>query len=293
DWNAARENILIDFEQPVSEFQLPAQFTSMSRQQYQRKGRYEPQWSMLINDPGLAHCTFSFDDHTYSLLPYQRKLSTVQFQEIYLDINKSWSESELDKIIELAGDKEVFVYDSVLKKLTAENKNELWDRLHSRQFSLFPLFEIRNPGQVLLVTKNPSVSPSLDDLDKTVFMDKTKNFLQTDQRINLFDLGTDLSPYLKSFKEFRVFQYDRGDMSQLQGLLQKNYFPEDIEDDDDVIIHRSDMIIHKTEGMQASSGPDHLMRLFSYNHIMQKLGRGQLLSRSVEKDLVNEAAKAY
>ena len=227
EWNDASENILIDFEQPVNEFQMPASFTSMSRQLYKRQGKYEPIWNMLINDPGLVNCSFSFDEHTYSLLPYRRKLATVEFQKIYLDVNKAWSKSEFNQVIGLATGKKVFVYDSVIKELNEENKDELWEKLHVKQFGLFPLFEINEAGQSLLVTKNTTVSPSLDDLEGSVFMEKTKSFLQDDKRINLFDLGTDLSPYLRSFKEFRVFQYDRGDMSQLQGLLQHKYFPED------------------------------------------------------------------
>jgi XrtN system VIT domain protein len=292
-WDNAKEDILIDFEQPVSEFQMPASFTSMSRQQYKRHGRYEPIWNMLINDPGLANCSFSFDEKTYSLLPYQRKLSHVQFQKIYLDINRSWSKSEFNSVVESVNDKEIYVYDSVIKRLTAENSADIWGALHSKQFSLFPLYEIKDPGHSLLITKNLSISPTLDDLEGTPFMAKTMSLLQNDKRINLYDLGADLSPYLKSFKEFRVFQYDRGDIDQLQGWLRKNFFPEDSENDNDVIIHRSDMVIHKADGSNASTGPDHLMRLFSYNHIMQKLGRGQFLHRNIDDSLVEEARKAY
>ena len=35
------------------------------------------------------------------------------------------------------------------------------------------------------------------------------------------------------------------------------------------------------------------MRLFSYNHIMQKLGKGLLFNRPIEDSLVQEARKAY
>jgi XrtN system VIT domain protein len=292
-YNDAKENILIDFEQPVNDFQLPASFTSMSRQSYKRKGKYDPLWSMLINDPGLSGCSFSFDDHTYSLLPYHKKLSAVQLETFYLDINKAWSKDEFSQIIDLTKDKNVYVFDSVIKKLDAGNRDELWASLHAKQFSLFPLFEISKPDQSLLITKNPSISPCIDDLEESVFIKKTKSFLLNNQKIKLYDFGDGLSPYLKSMKEFRVFQYDKGDINQLQGLLQKSYFPDDLENDNEVIIHKSDMIIQKSEGMHPSSGPDHLMRLFTYNHIMQKLGSGQLTGRAVEDSLVEEARKAY
>ena len=145
----------------------------------------------------------------------------------------------------------------------------------------------------MLITKSTPASPSVDELEGSQFLLKTKSFLEASQRINLFDLGSALSPYLKSLKEFRVFQYDKGNMHQLEDLLKSNYFPDDVEDDDNVIIHRSDMVIHRTKGMQASSGPDHMMRLFSYNHIMQKLGKASFISHDATDSLMDEARKAY
>ena len=272
---------------------MPTTFTSMSNQSYERHGSYQPLWNMLLNDPGLSNCSFSFDDQTYSLLPYHRKLSTVNFQKIYLDVNGSWSKEEFEAVINLAKDKEVYVHDQSLVKLSNENKDELWNRLHSRQFSLFPLFDIKKQAESMLITKSTPASPSLDELEGSQFLLKTRSFLGVSPRINLFDLGTVLSPYLKSLKEFRVFQYDRGNMRQLADLLASNYFPDDAEDDDHVIIHRSDMIIQRSKGMQASSGPDHMMRLFSYNHIMQKLGKANFISHDAADSLVDEARKAY
>jgi XrtN system VIT domain protein len=288
----ASENIFIDFEQPVNDFQLPASFTSMSRQTYKRQGRYESMWSMVINDPGLSGCSFSADNNTYTTLPYHRELLPRNFQRIYLDINRAWSREEFDKIIEIAKGKELFVYDSVIKKLDDDNKDKLWNDLHVMHFSLFPLFEIENPKESLLITKNTALSPSIDDLGESAFMSKTKAFF-SNEKINLYDLGTELSAFLKSLKEFRVFQYDRGGVDQLQGLLKNNYFPDDLEDDNRVIIHKSDMVIQKTAGMNACSGPDHMMRLFTYNHIMQQLGRSELAGRVAKKELVDEARKAW
>ena len=289
----AQENILFDFEQPASDYQLPASFVSMSGQSYQRKGRYVPVWNMLIKDPGLSDCTFGFDKNTYSLAPYHKKLSPAGLNTIYLDINKSWTRSEFDKIAEMVNTKDVFVYDDKIIKLQQDNKEVCWQRLHKKQFSLFPLFEIVDPVHSLLITKNPGISPGIDDLDGSDFLRKTKLFLVKGQKIKLFDLGDELSLYMRSLKEFRAFQYDKGDTSSLTDLLKKELFPDDVENDDQVIIHKSEMIIRRKEEMTNSSGPDHLMRLFTYNHIMQKLGAGSLTDKAIDDSLVEEARKAY
>jgi XrtN system VIT domain protein len=293
-FDKAKENILIDFEQPNNDFQVPASFVSMpDNQSYKKQGKYSSEWSMQLNDPGLFDCSFSFGGNKYALLPYHKRLSSAQLNDIYLDVNDAWTKEEYNKALEYAEGKNVFVYFNEIIKVDESNKEMLWEKLKSQQFSLFPLYEIVNPDQSLIITKSSPFSPNLDDLRKSGFMQKTKQFLAKSHTVKLFNIGDDLTPYLKSLKELRVFQYDAGDLNMLHTLLQKNQFAEDIEDDNNVIIHRSEMVIHKTQEEAKSSGPDHLMRLFSYNHIMQKLGKDWLTDRPIEDSLVQEARKAY
>lgn len=293
-FDKAKENILIDFEQPVTNFQIPASFVSMlNKQSYKKQGKYNSDWSMQLTDPGLSDCSFSFDGNKYSLSPYHKKLSSAQLDNIYLDVNNAWTKEEYNRVLEFAEGKNVFVYLNETLQVNASNKEDLWDGLKKQQFSLFPLYKIVNPDQSLMVTKNSLYSPNIDDLQESRFMQKTKQFLDKSPKIKLFNLGNTLTPYLKSLKELRVFQYDSGDLDMLQNVFQKNHFADDLESDNRIIIHRSDMMINKTVEEAESSGPDHLMRLFSYNHIMQKLGKGMLTNRPIEDSLVQEARKAY
>lgn len=290
----ANENILVNFEQPVNDFNIPASFVSMSdNQSYKRQGEYNAEWSMQIKDPGLSNCSFSFDGNTYSLLPYHKRFLPSQVNDIYLDVNKAWTKAEYDKVLEYTKGKNVFVFLNEVIKVDDTNKEILWNKVKSQQFGLFPLYEIDNPAYSLIITKCNSFSPNLDDLEESGFMQKTKEFLAKGHTIKLFNIGEDLTPYLKSLKELRVFKYDSGSPDMLQSALLKNQFVDDMEDGNNVVIHRSEMIIHKTKGEVASSGPDHLMRLFSYNHIMQKLGKNWLVNRPIEDSLVQEARKAY
>lgn len=289
----AGENVTVDFEQPVHDFELPASFISKAQQSYSRKGKYQPDWGLWINDPGLSGCSFSFDGNEYSLSPYHKKLAQVDYTNLYLDINQAWTRDEFDKIIALSANKNVFVYDNGILQLTGSNKKEIWEKLSMQRFSLFPLYEIADAPHSLLITKHAPSALQLADLEESAFMSKTKDFFSRNEKINVFNLGDGLSPYLAALKEFRVFRYDNGDIGQLQYQLQKSQFPEDIENDSRVIIHATDMIVEKTPGMKERSGPDHVMRLFAYNHIMQQLGKGLWLDRPVEDSLVQEARTAY
>ena len=293
-FDKAKENILIDFEQPIANFQAPASFVSMlNKQSYKKQGSYNADWSMQLNDPGLSDCSFGFDGNKYSLSPYHKKLSPAQLDNIYLDVNSAWTKDEYNKVLEFAEGKNVFVYLNEIVKINASNKQNLWEDLKKFQFSLFPLYKITNPDQSMIITKNSPYSPNVDDLQESGFMQQTKQFLGKSPKVKLFNIGEVLTPYLKSLKELRVFQYDAGDLNTLQAIFQKNHFADDLENDNSIIIHRSDMVITKTTEEVKSSGPDHVMRLFSYNHIMQKLGKGMLTSRPIEDSLVQEARKAY
>jgi XrtN system VIT domain protein len=289
----AKEDILFDFVQPVIDEQMPASFTSMSGQSYKKSGKYESNWNMMIKDPGLSDCSFGFDNKVYSVAPYHKKLSPMTIDIAYLDVNKAWSWDEFNSVIEMLDDKLIYVYDVTLVRLEQKNKNEIWSRLRKREFSLFPLFAIKDAARSILISKSTEHSPNLDELANTEFMRKTKIYLTGANKIKLFNLGSPLSPYLKSLKEFRVFLYDKGDVSQLASLVKNLQFPDDIENDNVAIIHQSDMIIQVREGAGEFSGPDHLFRLFTYNHIMQKLGSGLLTSRPPDLSLSEEAARAY
>lgn len=293
DNTKAKESIQVEFQQPVEEFELPVTFTSKSTQSYNRLGNYEPHWNLVFPDKGLADCSFSFDGNTYSLASYHKRLNPVNVKDLYLDINRAWTRTEFNKIIEASGKYDIYTYAKDLVKITPENQNDLFKELTKDEFSLFPLYKIKDPNSSLLITKGSTRSCNIDDMERTPFIEQTKKFLAGDHKIKLFSIGGDLSPYLKSLKEFRIFQYDNGDLDILSHLLTDNMFVDDTENDDRVIIHKTDMVIERSNGDRPSSGPDHVMRLFAYNHIMQKLGTGLILNRPIEDQLVEEARKAY
>ena len=293
DKSKTKESIQVDFQQPAKEFQLPVAFTSKSTQTFSRTGNYEPNWDLVFPDKGLADCSFSFDGSTYSLTSYHKRLNPVTIEDVYLDINRSWTMAEFNKVIETSGKYNVYVYRKDITRVTPENKTQLFEELSNDEFSLFPLYKIKDPNTALLITKGSTNSCNIDDLEKTPFIEQTKKFLSDNHKIRLFNIGGELSPYLKSLKEYRIFQYDNGNLDMLSHILADNLFVDDVENNDRVIIHKTDMVIERSNGNAPSSGPDHIMRLFAYNHIMQKLGTGLFVNRPVEDQLVEEAAKAF
>src|SRR6185503_1843284 len=187
DKTNTKESIQVDFQQPVKEFQLPVTFTSKSTQSYSRTGNYEPDWELVFPDKGLADCSFTFDGSTYALASYHKRLNPVNIKDIYLDINRSWTITEFNKVIETSDRYNVYVHTKDIIKVTAENKSQLFGELAGYEFSLFPLYKIKDPNTSLLVTKGSSGSCNIDDLERTSFIEQTKKFLLNNQKIKLFN----------------------------------------------------------------------------------------------------------
>ncbi|HET9430066.1 MAG TPA: XrtN system VIT domain-containing protein, partial [Chitinophagaceae bacterium] len=289
----AIESVTVDFDQPTEDIGIPTSFVSMSSRSYERKGLYVPGWSISVAEKGLAGCNYNFDGHNYSLKPYHKKLLPAVIDNIYLDVNNTWSENEFKKILSIGGKRNIYIYDDQLVRLLDDNAIPLFRKLKQKQFSLFPIYKIEQPATSLLVTKGNSASCNLEDLENSTYISETRKFLTSGEKIRLFNLDKDLPSHLKTLKEFRVFQYDSGDSDILNHLLMKGMFSGDTEDDNHLIIDKADMVIVKGEGEKLPEGPDHIMRLFAYNHVMKKLGTDLFLSRPIHDDLVKEARQAY
>lgn len=290
---SATEEVQLDFQQAPASFIVPAVFSTRGKQSYHRKGKYKADWSIEMDEQPLSTDPFCFDGKIYTIRPYQKQRASMQVAAVYLDVNRSWTRAELDATLLLVNKWPVYVYHHQLVRLTDANKTELLEALLQQQFSLFPFFEIKDPSTALVISKSAGVSPNIDDLKETEFLKGLKKYLAGQTKTRLFTIGDQLSPYLKSLKEFRVFRYEHGTVEQLKELLTKQVFAMDIENDRQVVIDQAEVAIMQADGLANTAAPDHLMRLFAYNHIMQQTGTGLLSDQPVPDSLVEEAGKAY
>ena len=293
DPSSAKEEVEIKFEHSPKNFILPAVFTTESSNSFKRSGKYNPNWSIEFGIENISTGSFSFNGKIYSVRPYQKQRSPINITNVYLDINSSWTKDEFGYVLELLKNKNVFVYDNGLIEVSTMNRDQLFEKISKAHFSLFPFFKIPEVTNSLVITKSTTISPNADDLNDSRFMNSLQKYLSANGKIRLFNLGPELSPYLKTLKEYRVFQYEHGDMQALKGLLSQNHFAQDTENDNQVIIDNAELAIVQSDGAIRSEAPDHLMRLFAYNHILQKMGTKLFTADSLNTDLIDEAQEAY
>lgn len=290
--NEATETIQVAFSKKPALFNLPG-FDELSEGVFTADRKYEPDEAISFMAPPLANEPFTFAGSGYKLMDYKVRYAGFNPEVVYLDLNSSWTGNEFDKIWESIKTKKVYYYDGELKKLSSENKADVFKRAVKLNFSLFPVNEIKDPQTSLLITKCPGAAPNLNDLDDSEFQKRLTTYLSAAKPIRLFNIGTNLTPYLKALKEMRVFTSETGELKQLLVNLHKNQFLLSQEDEKHVVLDQSGLIIEQTTYTANSKAPDHLLRLFAYNDILKKVGPHYFDKTYVRPDIIKEAEQAY
>ncbi|ANQ49738.2 XrtN system VIT domain-containing protein [Flammeovirga sp. MY04] len=283
-------------DRPIKSLDIPSFFDESEGQTFHYKGSIKPYFEIGCLAPKVSSNTFSFDGFAYEMLEVQKEEFAFNPDQIYLDINKSWSKEEFDHLLKTFRDKEVFVYHHQFISLDTENKDELFKELSKRNFSLFPFFKLIDKN-ALIVSKSTAISPNFSDLEGSEFRRLSiQNYQLMKKSLNVVHLNTTLSPYLKTLQEYQVVNLQKMDLNQLDGLVRKENFLKYPMDETVTSLPKSEIAILKSKSEKnISDAPDHLMRLFTYGQVMQKLGRSQFNNDKVSlvEDLMVDIEKAF
>ncbi|MET7256329.1 XrtN system VIT domain-containing protein [Dyadobacter fermentans] len=293
----ATETIRLEFPQGLPAPHLPFEPTNASPGVIVHEGAYQSVWQARFKITPVGKESFAFGGKTYIVEPLHKTLENFKAKTFYLDINQAWSERELNALWPVVRNRPVFVANERLIRLTEANKDEQFKALSAFNFSLFPVQYIPDPENALLITKSTAVSPTLRDLANAPFSKTLSR--HAPQGLRTFLISDDASTYIKSLNELSIVRAKKTSWKALQEMISQNQFPADPEADLSVVsIESADIQIRETEGPASGHAPDHLLRLFAYNHIMKQLG-GRFLNHSFQTDsvlnakLIREAETAH
>ncbi|MEM6964914.1 MAG: XrtN system VIT domain-containing protein [Bacteroidota bacterium] len=294
NWKAAKEQIHILPEKGIKNL-TSRLWLDQSEEGWKYDGKYKSDWSLKMDAPPLAYSSFSFNGRNLNvkdLLPFNEKFSP---QEVYLDINASWTKRKCRRIWKNLKDKTVYVFDKKMVRVTDDNYSTLFKKLRRQRFSLFPFHKIKNVKDALVITRGDQFSPSLSDLKKSTFAVELNNFLgKNETAIRVYHLGSEMTTYLKTLKELQVFNFQKGNWKKLRQQLHNNRFPKDQRDESTVSIPIANMQIETETGEQKlNNAPDHLLRLFAYNDVMKKIGKNYFQQKHITESLIGAAQEAY
>jgi XrtN system VIT domain protein len=290
--SGAAETSVIYVEGDKVPLSLPAGYTETKVGEYKRQSTYQQDWSLRLPATKLGTDSFAFGGSGYRLQEMPQQLEHFAPTQVYLDLNAGWSASEFEQVWDLVQYKQVYVWQDRMIQLSAANKAQVFEQLTQQQYSLFPLHKIKATGQALVISKSKGVSPNLSDLKKTRFAEEMTEKLPQQGAVRVYTLGEQLSPYLRGLKELQVIATMQGDVKQLAGLMQEQQFIRATPEEDVVRLGASGIGIAKTENNTGGSAPDHLLRLFAYNHILQQIGPRYFCQGDIEDELIAEAAQA-
>ncbi|MGN7722261.1 XrtN system VIT domain-containing protein [Chitinophaga sp. 22620] len=321
----ATEEASIELIGDAGEITPPAGFRGAGTHWF-REGGYREAWSLQLPERTIPSNRFTCKGRSFSIKPYNLQREEARTDIIYLDVNAAWSWPEFTETLRLAGERKVKVYlHDELVDVTAGNRSGLFEALHAQRFSIFPIQEIKDAEHALLITKGPPEGPSLQDLEGSRFREELAACLRdtTLPKVRLLNLGgNNLSPYLQALKESRAFRYEQGGLLLLKVLLSTNKFAVDTETADRVVIDQAQIAIVRdsvqpvksalTDTLPAGTGtsanameqhvaardnetnaPDHLMRLFAYNHILRETGKGLITTAAGHEELLRTATEAH
>ena len=258
---------------------------------------YEPYWEASFAAPPLSTEPFVFNGKSYGISEYTKTYEPFTPGAVFLDLNASWTKSELNDVWKAVQHYDVYAILTEPVKLTNDNLDAVFKKSQGFNYSLFPFHQTRVTHNALVITKSNRRSANLDDINNSGFLNDLKHFFRKPRNVNVYNIGEETAPYIKSLKEMRVFGYDSGSTSDLARLMEEKKFVKQSESDDAVVVERAGIQLLRQNVSEnadvVAAGPDHLMRLFAYNSVMRILGSGLLVNENDNGAAVDVAEEAY
>ncbi|GAB3746583.1 hypothetical protein GCM10028817_02660 [Spirosoma pomorum] len=250
------------------------------------------------------------DGRAYQMARFQPDSERFVPTDVYLDLNKAWKKHEFTTAFWIAKQQyncRVWVFDDGLRQLDSASLDATYQQLASQRFSLFPIYQIAHPATALLITKGTPSSLSLSDLKNSTFADRTKQMGSQSTPIRTFCYGNQLSTYLKTLAELQVLNVTQGNTCTLiHDVAIKHQFPRQPNRPDQIALLdaqvsirtmpspvRSGKEVQQAGIGQQASAPDHLARLFLYNHLLGRIGRNYFTNTHKTPTLIEEAQQAH
>jgi XrtN system VIT domain protein len=256
-------------------------------------GDYESNWSITLKVAPLSNKAFTFRGNSYNIEPLTTQSNEFSPGTVYIDLNSGWTDGELSEIFNLYHKRQLYVYNASGVIISVKSLTDLIE-LHRPNFSLFPFYRIKKEENSLVITKGNILSPNLSDLENTTFKQQLFDYFTSHEvKIKVYDISEKPSDYMRSLIEFDILEYRKGSLTQLIELERTREFPV-IESKDDIIpiISSQVQIVRSKSTSDSGSAPDHLLRLFAYNQVMNEIGRKYFNNDYLNENLINTAATA-
>jgi XrtN system VIT domain protein len=290
DAKNATENVKIRLMDDESQ---NIQTVALKRQQentYTYSGKYNDALSLALPSKPFSPHAYVHDGKAFRMDGFEPEKKEKHFTNIYADVNAGWNAADWDQLLSAAKGRKIFVYDEGWVEIDARNQDGLFEKLQLRRFTLFPFYHINDNANSLVVTRSANKTPTLEDIRKSSGFEALAKAAGNGKRYYVYNIGQNASLYLSSLRELRLFHYAQGSLTDLMTDLNKQVFDADAESENTSVIYNAGIKITVSEDVSLSNAPDHLLRLFAYNHIMQQGGLRLLADSSLQESSLADLA---
>lgn len=294
DASNANEIIQVNYTEKVDDLKQPNCLDKSSGiNTYKAKHTYEPNWNISFKAKPIKENHFVFNNNKYSTEEAKAIKTSKEFTTYYLDINKSWTNDEFEKITQQLQNKKVFVFLDKIILLNEDNKTDVFESLKQNNFSIFPFYKIPENEEALVITKSDGLSPNLNELKLTLFYSKLTEKLGKQQNKEVVDIGEEATPYLKTLSEFRAIHLQHQSVEEMFKYIQSKTWLQNSENENSVFIPSAKIIIKAEQTTDSTSNAsNHNFRLYGYNTVLKQLNTAYYTDDSVTDESIELAAKA-
>ncbi|TRX70757.1 XrtN system VIT domain-containing protein [Carboxylicivirga sp. M1479] len=276
DNTGAKEVIHLKVIGDTQQVHLPRSFDKKARNQYLYNGSLFDNWQARLRLIPLSEKSFAFKGKEYRV---EALVSDRYFDPsvVYLDVNREWTQDEMEQMFIKAGDRPVYVYTNELMKVDLSNMDELYQQLSEKAFSLFPVHKITDVDSALLITKGQKNSPVPTELEGSAFYNGLiKSFSNYRKPLSCLLINGQQSDYIASLEQYKLLSCQSINSYERESKEMDQWYSQYDLNSNAIALPHSNMIIScsnaDNELNNRVEGPSHLMRLYNYHAVMKKAG---------------------
>ena len=267
--NKAEEEFTVISNQPIKSDDVQL---SKNDNKWTGKSPFNNYWSISLNDSPISSSPFIFNGKRITAKKHTNKLVEVKPSIIYLDLNSSWTENEIQQILNNSASKKMITFLNEKEiSITEANYKGVLNQFKNLHFSLFPFHKINIEEHPLIISKSTEPGIQFSDLSVSQFFKKSKGYFSKKDELNLFSIGPLKSLYLSCLKDVSAFNFECGNIETLSKRLKTNQFLKNQESDNVIVLDDSKIQLHldSTTLPNTTTTTDHLLRVFNFRQIMR------------------------
>ncbi|MBB1193326.1 XrtN system VIT domain-containing protein [Flavobacterium sp. SOK18b] len=212
---------------------------------------------------------FIWKNKAYKINEIQKQKIAFKPSEIILDLNSSWTKSEIEKIVNLSNGN-YFVWNNNQKQLVNRSNYEtVFFQFEDLTYSLLPLYNLKENS--LVITKSGTISANFEELETSDYLKKLKATTHL-KNIKVINISDNLNPFWQTVKEQKMVSYLKADLNNSLKLIQQNQFLEFKTLENTINVEPANISIQETEldSKIQNNGSNHIYRMYAFGKVLQE-----------------------